>query len=607
MGIFRQFPYSNFHDMNMDEIIKICRELQDAWAATSAEWASYKDFIDNYFANLDVSAEVLAAIRTLARTGELNTIIDPVIIAETADWLAEHITITEGATVIDDTLSIAGAAADAKATGDAINVIKNDIGVINVEFTAVQGEYIGSDSTKKTSGNFSRSVPIPVTKGWVIEFTAAGYSTNVAMIATSNAEATSFNAKVNSTDNAVHTFSYIVESDGYIVVSYLTNYVHNLVIKNLFSNKGLEKRIADIENSNAEYLSYEANTKVIIEDAATTVGIAGKFVSSNSDLSTSTNFNISAPITLQKGESIIFYARGYNQNVAVLARENTDSTFTALVVCVDSNINRYVFTATDTANVVITSHINYPPHYSIVSSLFGTLENRISGKDFVAFATMGVIGDSLASGASNYGVDGAADRPVYSWGKYIEREHGIAASLFSSGGATTRSWLLQAYGLTALQNADPLDCYIIGLGVNDAYSMGSSYLGTVSDVHVGNEDLNADSYYGNYSRIIAAIKTKSPRAKIICLTNPRGRSGNALNFNTAIKEIVPLYTNTFIIDLTQDDFYNSADFRDTWNGAHSTAPGYKLIARNIYNHISDLIQNNISSFIDIQWIVENHD
>lgn len=120
MGIFRQFPYSNFHDMNMDEIIKIMREMQDEWAATKEEWASYKDFIDNYFANLDVSDEVLEALRTMASTGELNTVIDPTIAAAVAQWLADNIGPTTPA--IDASLTVAGAGADAKATGDAIAI-----------------------------------------------------------------------------------------------------------------------------------------------------------------------------------------------------------------------------------------------------------------------------------------------------------------------------------------------------------------------------------------------------------------------------------------------------------------------------------------------------
>lgn len=115
MGIFRQFPYSNFHEMNMDEIIKIMREMQDEWAATKEEWASYKDFIDNYFANLDVSEEVLAALRAMAADGTLNQILDEPIANATAEWLAQHITPTTPP--VDNSLSIAGAAADAAVTG----------------------------------------------------------------------------------------------------------------------------------------------------------------------------------------------------------------------------------------------------------------------------------------------------------------------------------------------------------------------------------------------------------------------------------------------------------------------------------------------------------
>lgn len=126
MGIFRQFPYSNFHDMNMDEIIKICKELQDAWLETKAEWASYKDFIDNYFTNLNLDEETEKALRRLLAAGALDPIIDPVIASETAAWLAEHITPTTP--VIDNTLSVIGAAADAKAAGFNINAIWDMLG-----------------------------------------------------------------------------------------------------------------------------------------------------------------------------------------------------------------------------------------------------------------------------------------------------------------------------------------------------------------------------------------------------------------------------------------------------------------------------------------------
>lgn len=115
MGIFRQFPYSNFHEMNLDDIIKIMREMQDEWYATKQEWATYKDFIDNYFANLDVSEEVLSALRVFAEDGTLNEIIDPVIAESVTDWLTEHVTPTTP--IIDNSLTISGAGADARVVG----------------------------------------------------------------------------------------------------------------------------------------------------------------------------------------------------------------------------------------------------------------------------------------------------------------------------------------------------------------------------------------------------------------------------------------------------------------------------------------------------------
>ena len=72
MGIFQQFPYSNFHEMNLDQIIKIMREMQDEWSNTKTEWASYKDFIDNYFANLDLDEETEKALKNLLDAGELS-------------------------------------------------------------------------------------------------------------------------------------------------------------------------------------------------------------------------------------------------------------------------------------------------------------------------------------------------------------------------------------------------------------------------------------------------------------------------------------------------------------------------------------------------------
>ena len=147
MGVFRDFPYSNFHEMNMDVILKIVREMVDEWTNTSAEWATYKEFIDNYFENLDVSEEVLSALRIFANDGTLNRILDPVIAEETADWLLNHISATSGETVIDTSLSVEGAAADAKITGLFAKYGLNYGAVTSFSQILTQGLYIYNKNT----------------------------------------------------------------------------------------------------------------------------------------------------------------------------------------------------------------------------------------------------------------------------------------------------------------------------------------------------------------------------------------------------------------------------------------------------------------------------
>lgn len=166
MGIFRQFPYSNFHELNLDEIIKIMRQMQDEWAATKTEWASYKDFIDNYFKNLNLDEETENALRRMIADGTLDSVIDPVIIAEVTAWLADHIT-QPTTPAIDTSLTIAGAAADSKTVGDKFTSMLHAVGPGNVyewELGTID-DNTGADSP---STSRIRSEYINVIKGTVI-------------------------------------------------------------------------------------------------------------------------------------------------------------------------------------------------------------------------------------------------------------------------------------------------------------------------------------------------------------------------------------------------------------------------------------------------------
>ena len=129
MGVFRQFPYSNFHEMNMDEIIKIVKNMLEEWAEyystweewkddTTSAWESLQNFVETYFENLDVTQEVYTIIQGMVTSGQFQDIVSPFIPNEVSTWLSNHISESY---VVDATLSIEGASADAKITGYVAN------------------------------------------------------------------------------------------------------------------------------------------------------------------------------------------------------------------------------------------------------------------------------------------------------------------------------------------------------------------------------------------------------------------------------------------------------------------------------------------------------
>lgn len=188
MGIFRQFPYSNFHEMNMDEIIKIVRELADDWLEYQVKWEHLYEDVDDAFndlkANFDrfiascdtefrtfmntinVEAELRDALNSMIADGSLRNILVPAVTTVTTSWLEDNIT-QPTTPVIDASLSIAGAGADARATGHADLLIRNNdklhgyyhsYNILDYDF--IQGYYNYSGQIVSSANHKSYIVPI---------------------------------------------------------------------------------------------------------------------------------------------------------------------------------------------------------------------------------------------------------------------------------------------------------------------------------------------------------------------------------------------------------------------------------------------------------------
>lgn len=166
---FDHYPYTNFHNINLDWVLEAVKawgalveennikfhNLEEAMnsfrTALLSEWNTFHDetqneinqfeiWTQNYLQNLDVQEEINTKLDEMLSSGVLSPYFAPYIQSDVSDWLQNNITPTSPA--IDASLTISGAGADAKITGDKITDINNCIGDNVIEWLdgyAIQG------------------------------------------------------------------------------------------------------------------------------------------------------------------------------------------------------------------------------------------------------------------------------------------------------------------------------------------------------------------------------------------------------------------------------------------------------------------------------------
>lgn len=463
-----------------------------------------------------------------------------------------------------------------------ISDIGEIVGIRNVNFTEIDGSFITANGGISDSSTFSRSAPVPVSEGDVVKFNARGYNTNVAMISLVNEDGTNIRPQAISVDSTVRLYTFTVSVDGYIAVSYNKNYEHTLTIEN--------DRIGVLEDAVETIMSTEEITPSDLRNGY--IHKDGRFMSASS-------FRCTYPIRLEN-ETITFIARGYSNIVSLLCLcdENGENRIN-LVNSTEENLQQTItYTSNGVTYVIISSSLTIPIKYQSVKLKQPVDDPYISLSMFEKF---GVIGDSYASGALFFNGQ-EKDDYAHSWGQIMARRLGTTCTNYSRGGLTTRSWLTDSKGLSLLLNSDAEDIYYLALGINDYYSLGSSYLGSIEDItsHSSYTDY-ADSFYGNYGRIIEQIKAHAPNAKIVMFTMSLYSATSAKEaFNNAIKEIANHYGLPYI---NQDDdlFFTSVFFNSTKVEGHPIAITYSGMACAFERLLCDCIKNNVAYFENTFW------
>ena len=149
----------------LNDVIANVDVLHDDVDGLRTAYIQLQNYVNSYFDNLDVQNEINKKLDDMADDGSLSALLSPIVATQiggvvgeqidavvgeqidasvgrqidesvasqiatptataTTAWLTEHVTPVGGAVVVDDSLSIEGAAADAKACGDGLSRLNN--------------------------------------------------------------------------------------------------------------------------------------------------------------------------------------------------------------------------------------------------------------------------------------------------------------------------------------------------------------------------------------------------------------------------------------------------------------------------------------------------
>jgi len=224
-----------------------------------------------------------------------------------------------------------------------------------------------------------------------------------------------------------------------------------------------------------------------------------------------------------------------------------------------------------------------------------TAPTSFMGINLSMFERVGVIGDSFASGSSDYN-QGVTNYAI-SWIQVMKRMHGwTEADNYSVGGLTTRTWLTNANGLTKLQNSGWKQLYFIALGINDSNPREDRNvpIGVIADFN--NTTTPPDTFYGNMGQIYRAIKAKNSAAVVCFITIPRfdaeGDTPRYAPYDVAIKAMASA-THSILIDSNTIGLFHLQSWTNNLASSHPTVPLYSAMAKAYSRAFEDAALANI--------------
>lgn len=209
------WPYTNLHNLNLDWIIKKIKNVETAESNTAAsEEAAAGSAASAAESEANAAESETNAAASATSAGNYYNQIRENVSTLVTGWLDEHVTPTS--TVVDSSLSISGAAADAKATGDGLTDLKNDVNVLD----NAMGSGLFIDGTAiDFSSNITDNVWVSGNVGETLTTHSAGATAHAFFDVTAgNAYKISFQAL----QTVERTYVFAVDANGVILKTWVT-------------------------------------------------------------------------------------------------------------------------------------------------------------------------------------------------------------------------------------------------------------------------------------------------------------------------------------------------------------------------------------------------
>lgn len=544
-----------------------------------------QDWINNWFDNLDVQEELNNKIDSMVQDGSFGTLLhrtfDEQINQQTTNavtaWLVTNVTPTGSAVVVDKSLTINGAAADAGVTGNYINLL------------AAGAIYNFADSWTYDNGTYTYSI----TSGDYVfaqNYTKLLYKLDSKTVAYKpTAQSTTLLCYIHNNSLKIIEIGYTVDKPSTqfntndIIISIV--FVINDKIYPVFSlnNGRVNKNYYQMLAAGAIYdfadsWSYDDNN-VYYEWVSGNYIYAQNYYVDRRELNTT---KISYPIS---NTTLIVYIRNKTLNFAnILGAQDkpyegfkVGDLIIAIGFIMPSGQCRPVFSISKQEQVENTS---------------------ISSNTSAILAKVVCCGDSYTSG--HIQVDGEQTNITnenFAWPHYMEKITGNQYINCGVSGANVITWQTAERGLPKARTSGLTQAYIIGLGLNDQSDYANVPVGTADDIGTENQ-----TYYAQYSKIVRELHNISPNAYIFCQTMPFGYA----NYNNAIVTIVNTYASTYntkLLDLRNyTKYYNMSSVAQNVSHGHYLAAGYQQLAEILNIVLSDYINAHPLEFRNVNTI-----